>query len=55
MSDIMKFMLDMADLAGTNAERRVASVCDAKPSQQPFNQHKDKYTESQLKYIQEQT
>jgi hypothetical protein len=32
MNDIMKFMLNLDDLAGTNAERRIASVCDSKPS-----------------------
>lgn len=32
MTEIMKFMLDTNDLAGTNAEKRINAVCNAKPS-----------------------
>ncbi len=46
MIEIMKFMLNLNDLTGTNAERRINAVCNSVQSKHQFNQHKDKYSES---------
>jgi hypothetical protein len=63
LTGVMKFLLGMEDISGTNAERRINEVCDL-PAEatQPYaikkttgvkNAHKDKYTADQMEYLKE--
>jgi hypothetical protein len=61
LEGIYKFLLDLDDLKGTNAERRLddimalgskaASTYATKTTTGKFNAHKAKYTEAQIKLV----
>lgn len=61
LTGVMKFLLGLDDLTGTNAERRIRQVCDMpKESVQPYqlkkttgkkDAHVDKYTKEQIEVI----
>lgn len=63
LTGIMKFVLDLDDLAGTNAERRIEAVTamgaeaaksyNLKPTTGKFNKNADKFTAEQIEFIKE--